>query len=1224
MRRSALALVLLGSLASAPSAHAAEGQAYAAAMTYATPVIALGKGDTLTFTNLDTLAQHDLAADDGKFRSDLLSAGQSGPVRGVETLPAGAHPFHCTLHTWMRGVVNVAPVGTGESAAPSTGDLTAAGAGNKAPDPIDLVPQAEVSPLGDGEWPLYGRDIFNTRDGGKAGPAPAQVPTLGPVWSFFSPKGDFTGTPVIKRNTLVAGTNQGWVVALNATTGKVKWTRNMNAPVNGTAAIDGDTVVVPVAQTHSPRIAALDLDSGRTLWDQVIDDQKNADVYGSPTIFDGTVYMGVSALFGETGDPDVAVRGVVTALDLKTGRPKWKTFMVPDGHDGGSVWTTPAVDPQTRRLYVGTGNAYHEPAANTTDSIVALNAATGVIEDHFQATAGDVWNGTENIVGAGPDYDFGASPQLFNGPGGKRLVGEGQKSGTYWALDRDTMDPVWSAMTAPPGIFLGGIIGSTATDGDRIYGPDTIGGEQWAIDESGGYNWLSTDGGPLHFNATSVANGVVYNTDMTGHLNARDAATGLLLNKIPLGSPSWAGVAVAGGSVFTATGTQGASGYLVAYRSRTSIGNGGNANEGDEASSERVLKGECRPGETVRRGKAKRVKAGAKARAKKKPRSKKARRRAAAKRRAKARRRTTTQRRKRTDTVERRPCTRPPDEVPEPFEDEPHVHNDHSHSSPAAGGGATKGVLRRGDRFVPKPAGTTSTYTWYFGPFTVPPGHDMNRANIELPAENGFLLSVEPSMRRVDDLSEPSHMEGHIHHAHWFAADPGNEEDNYTRGNTEWIFGNGDEETKGDFQERSAADPNGPVYGQYIQAGNPQLLIYMLHNKTAAPANVYIVLDVTFAHGTPEELKKATGRAYHDVSGILFGETYDVPREPNGDGVHEYAKESGRVEEWTSTVDGTIVGMGGHLHPGGIRMKVENYGSKEDPCPDDGKGYGGTTLFNSDAVFRRAPLSEDFQMEVTHPGFRAPIRKGDRIRISATYENKDHSWYAVMQHLGIYVDEQQKPEGKCTKKVIGVPGDQDTTERSVETKKTRHCKGTGKRRRCRTKVTRTRVTRKVRTLAIDPEDGVFNRPWRFHPDPLCGPEWGNPCELPENGEPKKVPAKQVTIANFAYQPGNRTAGSPAPGEIATIRQGESLTFVNADQSANIRHTVTTCPWPCNGQYVGNYPLADGRWDSGTMGYDPIDGGNPDPRSSTPKDLPKGRYAFFCRIHPWMRGAFEVE
>ena len=32
-------------------------------------------------------------------------------------------------------------------------------------------------------------------------------------------------------------------------------------------------------------------------------------------------------------------------------------------------------------------------------------------------------------------------------------------------------------------------------------------------------------------------------------------------------------------------------------------------------------------------------------------------------------------------------------------------------------------------------------------------------------------------------------------------------------------------------------------------------------------------------------------------------------------------------------------------------------------------------------------------------------------------------------------------------------------------------------------------------------------------------------------------------------------------------------------------------------------------------YDVIDQGNPNPRAETPRDLPKGRYAYFCRIHP---------
>jgi HAMP domain-containing protein len=78
--------------------------------------------------------------------------------------------------------------------------------------------------------------------------------------------------------------------------------------------------------------------------------------------------------------------------------------------------------------------------------------------------------------------------------------------------------------------------------------------------------------------------------------------------------------------------------------------------------------------------------------------------------------------------------------------------------------------------------------------------------------------------------------------------------------------------------------------------------------------------------------------------------------------------------------------------------------------------------------------------------------------------------------------------------------------------------------------------------------------------------------------------------------------SPAPAiSPPRIKQGSSLTFFNADQQANIRHSVTTCRYPCNGRYVSNYPWADGRWDSGTLGYDPIDGGTPNPVSSTPSN-----------------------
>jgi plastocyanin len=96
---------------------------------------------------------------------------------------------------------------------------------------------------------------------------------------------------------------------------------------------------------------------------------------------------------------------------------------------------------------------------------------------------------------------------------------------------------------------------------------------------------------------------------------------------------------------------------------------------------------------------------------------------------------------------------------------------------------------------------------------------------------------------------------------------------------------------------------------------------------------------------------------------------------------------------------------------------------------------------------------------------------------------------------------------------------------------------------------------------------------------------------------------------------------------ARVKQGTPLTFYNEDALLGIRHSVTTCPWPCNGPYVANYPLANGVWDSGllSLSIDPVDEriGAPRLSTSTPPNLPVGKYAYFCRIHPWMRGSFEV-
>ena len=548
---------------------------------------------------------------------------------------------------------------------------------------------------------------------------------------------------------------------------------------------------------------------------------------------------------------------------------------------------------------------------------------------------------------------------------------------------------------------------------------------------------------------------------------------------------------------------------------------------------------------------------------------------------------------------------------------------------PGAPGSPSDPAVHRGDRYIPKPAGTLEHLKFYFGPYTVGPGQDMNRFDLDLPLRNGYIVSVEPSLRNAATMEEYVHQVAHIHHAHWFRADIGNLEDNYFNytgvGAAEWIFGNGDEETKADFQPRTDADPSGPVYGQYIPTGGVGPVIYMIHNKSGQPIVAYIQLEITFLHGTPEELNASGKRPVHDIRGMLMGRTFDVPREPNGDGVWDTTtgNKNKKPIEWVSQVDGTLVGTGGHLHPGGTHIAVENRGSEKSPCNGSGPG-GGELLFNSQAVWRKAKYSEDFQMTVTDPHWRAPIHKGDRIRLTGYYDNKEHSWITAMTHAGFYIDDQQPPRAGCAAYSVGLPA-----VPAPKLLKPASCKSSrgGARARClRTQRRARKINTQRRAAAqaaqFDPLKGVLSHGWG-HPEAICGAEYGaQPCERAATDRGKGMTTDTVTIENFVYVPGDLSL-SGQPGAPVQVKKGASLRFVNADESLNIRHSVTSCPWPCNGPYVSNYPLADGRWESGTLGFDVIDGGTPDPVAETPKDLAVGKYSYFCRIHPWMRGAFEV-
>jgi plastocyanin len=96
--------------------------------------------------------------------------------------------------------------------------------------------------------------------------------------------------------------------------------------------------------------------------------------------------------------------------------------------------------------------------------------------------------------------------------------------------------------------------------------------------------------------------------------------------------------------------------------------------------------------------------------------------------------------------------------------------------------------------------------------------------------------------------------------------------------------------------------------------------------------------------------------------------------------------------------------------------------------------------------------------------------------------------------------------------------------------------------------------------------------------------------------------------------------------VPTIKVGQSLKFKNLDSPLGngIWHTITACRLPCDGKTGIAFPLADAKvvFDSGELGIadEPASGVD---TWSTPTNMPPGTYTYFCRIHPFMRGAFRV-
>jgi polyvinyl alcohol dehydrogenase (cytochrome) len=341
-----------------------------------------------------------------------------------------------------------------------------------------LPATVQAAESGDGsDWPSYGHDLANSRSSPDAGAISARsVPRLRIAWAARGQGLDAAGnapfvtaTPAVQGRLAVWGDWQGAVHAVDVRSGAVRWVTHIAGPfflaqINSSPAIAGDRVVVSTGTGH---VVALDRATGRQLWSTLLDDTPETVLYSSPTVVGSRVLIGVSSVQVALRLPKYTFHGSVVALDARSGRILWRTWVQRPGIDGpgSSVWASAAADPARGLLYIGTGQAYEPPAGHRTDSLLALRIRDGHVRWLRQFTSGDVFNFFDQVRGR--DYDIGASPNLFD-IHGRRVVGVGDKGGRYAVFDASTGVLVWRRRLCP-GSHLGGIMTTAAVASGSIW-----------------------------------------------------------------------------------------------------------------------------------------------------------------------------------------------------------------------------------------------------------------------------------------------------------------------------------------------------------------------------------------------------------------------------------------------------------------------------------------------------------------------------------------------------------------------------------------------------------------------------------------------------------------------------------------------------------------------------------------------------------------------------------
>ncbi len=249
----------------------------------------------------------------------------------------------------------------------------------------------------------------------------------------------------------------GDVYALNAKTGCTYWTFHAQTGVRTALSVgpykSAGTSGLAVYFADLGAIAyGIDAATGKQLWSHKVDDHTYATVTGSPTLYDGRLYVTTSGVGeegqgGRSGYECCTFRGSVTALDTNSGKVVWKSYSIPEepkprgknkdgvplwGPAGAGIWSAPTIDAKRprhlrrdRQRLCGTGPADRRRRRRHGHQYRQDQVVESAVDERGRLHCGCDPKNSDNPncpSTLGPDLDFSMSPLLVRQSNGHDVL----------------------------------------------------------------------------------------------------------------------------------------------------------------------------------------------------------------------------------------------------------------------------------------------------------------------------------------------------------------------------------------------------------------------------------------------------------------------------------------------------------------------------------------------------------------------------------------------------------------------------------------------------------------------------------------------------------------------------------------------------------------------------------------------------------------------------------